>query len=261
MSRLTWFASCLLTLALTGLVVAPSAGASTTVSSECTVAAHRGDHTHYTEDGMGAFGQAVADGAEWLEGDARVTSDQHVMLMHDSTVGRTTNGAGRVSRKTARQLRRLRLNDGVYAPPFASQLLNLAEATDRKVLLELKAMGTSTSYRRLAASIRAVGVERVTVQSFSATRLVRIKRLVPGLRTAIASRTALPASTVQAYGGIVIEQSAITDEWLASVAGLPVFAWTVDARAEWERLSRRVDAIITNDPAGYIAARSALCGP
>ena len=253
---------CLASVVLTGLVIVPStaASASTSAAEDCQVAAHRGDHTQYTENGMGAFKRAASVGAEWLEADARVTSDQRVVLMHDSTVDRTTNGRGAVAKKTAQQIRGLRLNDGIYAPPYATQLLNLAEATNRKVLLELKAMGTGTSYSRLASSIRGAGVERVTIQSFSAARLARIKALVPRVKTAITTRTALPASTIRANGGIVVEQSAITDHWLSTVVGLPVYAWTVDSHADWERLSTRVDAIITNNPAGYIAARASLCG-
>lgn len=247
-------------LAAPTLMLIPRAEASTSVASECMVAAHRGDHTRYTENGLGAFRRAVTDGAEWLEADARVTSDQQVVLMHDTTVDRTTNGTGAVSSMTALEFRSLRLNDGIYPPPYAFQVLNMAENYNRKVLLELKAMGTSTSFRRLANSIRAAGVERVTIQSFNATLLQQIKVWVPEVKTAITTVEALPAATVRANGGIVVEQSAITDSWLATVVGLPVYAWVVDSTAEWSRLSTHVDAIITNNPAGYIAARAALCG-
>jgi glycerophosphoryl diester phosphodiesterase len=256
-SRLLVF---LLVLGIPTPAVLPGAAASTSVAGQCQVAAHRGDHTHYTENGLGAFRRAVTVGAEWLEADARVTSDQQVMLMHDETVDRTTNGTGAVSAMTATQVHGLRLNDGIYSPPYAFQVLNMAATYKRKVLLELKAMGTSTSYLRLANSIRAAGVDRVTIQSFSATLLSRIRAVLPEVKTAITSVEALPAATVRANGGIVVEQSAITDSWLATMAGLPVYAWVVDSTVGWERLSTHVDAIITNNPAGYIAARAALCG-
>jgi glycerophosphoryl diester phosphodiesterase len=239
--------------------VVPTAWASTSDALACHVAAHRGDHTTATENGMGAFRQAVLDGAEWLEADAQVTADQHLVLMHDPTVDRTTNGTGAVAAKTGAQVRRLLLDDGRYRPPYVSQLLDLARTRNLHVLLELKSMGNSTSYRNLAARIRTAGVARVTVQSASASRLSRIKALVPRLRTAIISWTALPASTVRADGGIVVEQSVVTPEYLATLAGLPVYVFTVDSPVAWARLSRTVDAIITNDPAGYVAARVSLC--
>jgi glycerophosphoryl diester phosphodiesterase len=238
---------------------APEATASTAVAADCQVVAHRGDHVAHTENGMGAFRAAVRDGAEWLEADARVTSDQRVVLMHDRTVGRTTDGRGRVANKTARQIRRLHLNDGVYRPPFASQLLNLAARKGRKVLLELKAMGGPTSYARLAKAVRRAGVARVTVYSRHPALLQRIRSRLSGLRTAIASTRALSRRTVAAQGGIVVDQHAITRAWLSSVKGLPVYAYTVNHKVGWRRLSKRVDAIITDDPRGYIAARASLC--
>lgn len=235
------------------------ASASTGDAVACPVAAHRGDHRVFTENGMGAFNQAVTDTSEWLEADARVTSDQQIMLMHDATVDRTTNGTGNVSTKTAAQMRQLRLNDGHYVPPYAWQVLELAEANNRKVLLELKTMGTSNSYSRLAAWINSAGVDRVTIQSSSTTLLQRIKTVLPRVKTAIVSKTALPVATVRANGGIVVEQSVATTEYLASLVGLPTFVFTVNSPSGWAKFSKQVDAIITDDPAGYIAARAALC--
>lgn len=55
---------------------------------------HRGDHTKYPENTMAAFQAAIDHGADFIEMDVRTTADGHLILLHDATVDRTTNGSG-----------------------------------------------------------------------------------------------------------------------------------------------------------------------
>lgn len=76
------------------------------------VAAHRGWCAKYPENTMGAFRAAVEAGVDQLETDVRVTKDGELVLIHDATVDRTTNGTGRVCDKTLAEL--LALDAGSY---------------------------------------------------------------------------------------------------------------------------------------------------
>src|SRR5271170_2091058 len=64
------------------------------------VIAHRGEHLKHPENTMPAFQAAIDAGADFFELDVRTTSDGRLVLMHDRTVDRTTNGTGAVREMT-----------------------------------------------------------------------------------------------------------------------------------------------------------------
>ena len=71
------------------------------------VAAHRGWSEKYPENTMAAFQAAIDIGVDQLETDVRVTRDGELVLIHDATVDRTTNGTGKVNDKTFGEIRAL----------------------------------------------------------------------------------------------------------------------------------------------------------
>ena len=77
------------------------------------VAAHRGYWRGAPENSLPAFEQAIGHGADMIELDVMRTSDGELVLMHDTTVDRTTNGTGSVASKTLAQIKALRLKRGL----------------------------------------------------------------------------------------------------------------------------------------------------
>ena len=73
--------------------------------------AHQGGEDEFPSNTLYAFKRATRAGADMLELDVGVTKDDQVVVMHDTTVDRVTNGHGTVASKTLRQIRRL---DGAY---------------------------------------------------------------------------------------------------------------------------------------------------
>lgn len=71
------------------------------------VAAHRGWSQKYPENTMLAYRKASELGVDQIEIDVRVTADDKLVIIHDATVDRTTNGSGRVDSMTLAQLRAL----------------------------------------------------------------------------------------------------------------------------------------------------------
>ena len=69
------------------------------------VAAHRGWCSKYPENTMEAIKAAVEVGVDQIETDIRVTKDGELVLFHDPTVDRTTNGTGKVIDYTLEELR------------------------------------------------------------------------------------------------------------------------------------------------------------
>jgi glycerophosphoryl diester phosphodiesterase len=69
--------------------------------------AHRGSSATAPENTLAAFRQAIEDGADAVELDLHLTKDGHLVVIHDTAVQRTTNGRGKVSEKTLRELKQL----------------------------------------------------------------------------------------------------------------------------------------------------------
>ncbi len=93
---------------------------------------HRGEHLHHPENTMPAFQEAIRVGADFIEVDVQTTADGKLVLSHDSTVDRCTNGKGKVSEMTFDQVEAL--DAGIKSgPEFAGtrvptfdQVLDLA---------------------------------------------------------------------------------------------------------------------------------------
>lgn len=98
--------------------------------------AHRGSSRRFAEHTRAAYLQALADGADGLECDVQFTADKQLVLWHDATVDRTSDGSGALLRKTLAELRELDvfswrepvLPNGFGSP--AEQLLTLPELLD-----------------------------------------------------------------------------------------------------------------------------------
>src|SRR3954447_11221193 len=69
--------------------------------------AHRGEHLRHPENTMPAFEEAVRLGADYIEVDVRTTADGSLVLSHDGSVDRCTNGKGEVAKMTFAELRAL----------------------------------------------------------------------------------------------------------------------------------------------------------
>lgn len=99
--------------------------------AEVLVVAHRGHWRAAPELSLRAIRSAVRAGAHVVEIDVRRTADGHLVLMHDSTVDRTTDGTGAVSELTLAEVRQLRLRVGLggdQAPLTDQRVPTLAEA-------------------------------------------------------------------------------------------------------------------------------------
>lgn len=228
--------------------------------SSCHVAAHRGyTATGYTENGMGAYRAAVNAGAETVEADVRVSSDDRLMLIHDTTYDRTTTGTGTVRSQTGARGHSYRLDDGYYRVPYLAQLLTLARARDRGVLLELKWMSPE-GFTRLGRVVTAYGVERVVIQSRYRSYLREVRRVLPTVKRVLFTTTIPSRTDYTTYDGIVIDQRVLTPSVIQSVpSGELVYPYTVDTPAGWAEFADVATAVITNDTAGYLSWRTLSC--
>ncbi len=94
------------------------------LAAQISVIAHRGEHLSHVENTLSAFQGAIDVGADFFELDVRTTSDGRLVLMHDNTVNRTTNGKGKVREMTFDQIRAL--DAGGNQVPTFEEALSLA---------------------------------------------------------------------------------------------------------------------------------------
>ncbi len=222
------------------------------------VIAHRGASGFFPENTLLAFRKAIEVGADALEFDVRVTEDGIPVVIHDSTVDRTTDGVGAVSELTLAAMTEFDAGDG----ESVSTLETVLEATEgTPLVVEIKDRPAGPV---IADTIRASGAERrVLVGSFESEPLVGVR--AAGMSTTasrgevrrfwIGSRLGwsgtggrYDAFSVPEYRG----RLRVVDNRFVGVAtriGRPVHVWTVDDLETAQRLrSFGVAGIITNFP-------------
>ena len=84
------------------------------------VVAHRGDHTEAPENTLTAFRKAINHGVDYVEIDLRTSKDGELVIMHDASIHRMTNGEGTVKEKTLAELKQLVVADKAH-PEWAKE--------------------------------------------------------------------------------------------------------------------------------------------
>ena len=145
--------------------------------------AHRGYWKRHTENTLKAFRAAVDGGAQWLETDVRWSRTGSMVIMHDETLGRTTKGTGRVSRRGGPYIRRHRANDGQRVP-WVTETLRLARDSGVSVALDVKPRLNRKRAEQLIGAVYRVGMaERAMLHSARPSTVTLIEELAPDLAT------------------------------------------------------------------------------
>ncbi len=222
---------------------------------------------------MAAFELAAVEGADAIELDAQLTADDHLVVFHDVGLSRSTNGEGRVARKSLAELRELEAR-GQFGPEFRGQgiplLHDVLDLLGRKLLINVHIKSYPGArpglIQHVCDLIRQLGLQqRIFLSSFSPGDLVEAARLVPEVpRCLLAARGWLGAwarSFGFTFGGYAALHPNLTDVTPHQIRrvhrlGRRLHAWTVNDPSDVARLAAwGVDGILTDDPG---AARRAL---
>jgi glycerophosphoryl diester phosphodiesterase len=234
------------------------------------VFAHRGASQVAPENTLPAFEAAIRSGADGVELDTQYSSDGHLVVIHDLTLDRLTNGIGRV---TAQPLATLRaLDAGAYFGPafVGTRIPLLGEVLDLvkdKLLVnvELKVPDTASAGMGadVVAAVRAHGMaDQVVISSFNPFALRKAKLAGPEIECALLVAHDLPGwmrwGLTRRYSRAdsIHPEAAMVDEAYVAWArkhGLRLRVWTVDDEAEMRRLlDLGVDAVITDAPDRWV---------
>lgn len=223
------------------------------------VIAHRGGPANAPENTLAAFRHAISLDVDWIELDVRMTADGALVVIHDDTVDRTTDGSGRVAELTLAQIRALDAGNGERVPTF-EEAIALAKEAQVGLLPEAKSpqLYPGIEPEMLQAIEASDYVDRTAVQSFQHESLVTIKSLNPALQVCpLYGPGALGlAAPIPGDAEIVcpMAEMALLNPWMIRQAhsqGRRVFVWfgVVEHPLMMRALlALGVDGLIVDDP-------------
>ena len=149
--------------------------------------AHRGSSSHAPENTLPSFELALRHGADAIELDAKLTADQQVVVIHDQTIDRTTNGSGKVNSFTLKQIRQFDAGisfdiafQNTPIPTLDEIFKTLGHAIFINVELTNYASPTDKLPEKVAELVKGHGLEkRVHFSSFNPLALLKIHKLLP----------------------------------------------------------------------------------
>jgi glycerophosphoryl diester phosphodiesterase len=227
--------------------------------------AHRGASAYAPENTLAAFELAAQQGAPAIEFDVKVTLDGHVVVIHDQTVDRTTNGTGQVTQLSLAALRELDAGSKKAAQYRGEKIPTLDEvfaALGQKLYMNVELTNYATPFDALvpkvAELVKKHGLEkRVMFSSFFPHNLMNAARLLPQVPRGQLFLEGNSGWWQRAWGRLINVQA--EHPWKADINAAYVKSaharqrrvqvWTVNDPVEMRHLRELgVDAIFTDDP-------------
>jgi glycerophosphoryl diester phosphodiesterase len=230
------------------------------------VTAHRGFSGEAPENTLPAFKKAIEVGSDMIELDVRFSKDGKIVVIHDDTLDRTTNGRGKVSDYTLKELKELDAGSW-FAPQFSGEqiptLKEVLELAKGKIPMNIEIKDdspgqykiTDLADRALQEVKKAGMVGEVIFSSFYPSSLQRIKERDPRIWVALLYHREWN-SLREVTGGRVfsvlnLRHSFLTREKIRRIhqEGMKVNTYTVNSEEEMEQfIGWGIDGIITNHP-------------
>lgn len=211
---------------------------------------HRGAAALEPENTLLSIMRAMKLGVDAVEIDVRSTGDHELVVIHDATVDRTTNGKGEVRSYTLKEIKRLDAGKGEPIPTL-KEVMDLT-AGKVNVIIELKEEGLEPRVVQIIEEYDACG--RVSVISFWHDAVRKLKLLDRRIRTGVLM-VGCPVDTCVAESALanvfVMNYAFVNAAFiqLAHEEGLQVIVWNIDDPALIKRyVDMDVDGIGSNDP-------------
>jgi len=211
---------------------------------------HRGARAYEPENTLRSFRKALEIGVDAIEFDVRKTRDDHIVVIHDANVKRTTNGKGLVADLKLEEIKKLSTKKGEKIPTLEEAL----EFIDGKVkiLIELKEQGYEEN---VLSTVHSKKLEKnVIISSFLEPALKKTRELNKTIGTGLiyAKHPNPIKAALELKANYLISLYRFTHT--ANVAkahenGLKVIVWTINTVEEAaEYVKKGVDGIATDKP-------------
>lgn len=226
--------------------------------------AHRGASGYAPENTLEAFDLAVRQGADGVELDVQLSKDGELVVIHDETLDRVSDGTGWVRDYTLEELKKRIVNQThpEYACskiPTLEEVYKLLKPTNLCINVELKTgiVFYPNIEKKVLELTRKAGMEeRVWYSSFNHATLVRLKELEPSVKTGVlyADGWLEPWSYGKKIGADALHPALYNMQFPGYLEesrklGLSTHVWTVNEKEEMEFVVKAgVEAMITNYP-------------
>jgi len=218
--------------------------------------AHRGAKAYEPENTLQAFQKALDLHSDGIELDVHLSADGHIIVIHDETIDRTTNGKGLVNTFSLSKLKSF-LIDEKYQIPTLNEVFDLV---DKKCMIniELKGLGTAPKVVRIIEeyiSEKKWNYNNFIISSFEWNMLQETSSLNPNIPIGVLTEenveTALAFAESIKAKAINPDFQLLNKENVQQIQekGFLVFPWTVNSEVDIQKVkSYQVNGIISDNP-------------
>ncbi|MDA1190350.1 MAG: glycerophosphodiester phosphodiesterase family protein [Candidatus Poribacteria bacterium] len=215
------------------------------------VVGHRGAASVLPENTLKGFRYAIEIGCDYTECDIHLTKDNKLVVMHDTTVDRTTNGSGPIADKTFAEMRALDAGDGEQVPTLDEVLAT----TQGKIILLCEMKGPGVEEQAMDA-VRSRNMQgEVIFTSFVEDRIAKVKRTDEAFQTGAILPDPSDDDVQRAHDlgvtavGVQYRNMRLRTIEKAHALGLQIRAWNPDELAlQLAMIGLGVDGVSTNRP-------------
>jgi glycerophosphoryl diester phosphodiesterase len=218
--------------------------------------AHRGAKAYEPENTLQAFQKALELNSDGIELDVHLSADGHIIVMHDDTIDKMTNGKGDINSYTLAELKSFRIA-GKFQIPTLNEVFDLV---DKKCFInvELKNADTSKNVVSLIEEYinkKSWNYEHFIISSFDWNALKEVQNLNPNIPIGVLTEEDLDmalafAETIKAKA-IHPDFQLLNKEKVQEIQkkGFLVFPWTVNSEEDIQKVkSYHVNGIISDNP-------------
>ena len=236
--------------------------------------AHRGASAHAPENTIAAFELALTQQADAIELDVKLSSDGYVVVHHDPTLDRTTNGKGKLKDVTLAGLKKLDAGS-FFSEKFMGEpiptLDEVFEAVGKRTFINVELTNYKTPHDQLVETVcmlikKHKMQKNVIFSSFLASNLSKARSYLPEVPRGLLALNGFLGSWARSFGFAFGKYQALhpyltdmTQQEVARVHRLNrrVHVWTVNAEQDMRRLfGWGVDGIFTDDPQLAVRVRA-----
>lgn len=238
--------------------------------------AHRGASAHAPENTLAAFELALRQGADAIELDAKLSKDKQVVVIHDQTVNRTTEGSGPVKFLTLAELRTLDAGssfDIAFKGEIIPTLDEVFKAVGQLTFINIELTNYDSVMdelpEKVAGLVRRHKISRrVLFSSFNPLALIRIHKLIPEAPIGLLASPGLRGMLARSWLGNIIPHQLLHPNYKDVTRklierqhrqGRLLTAYTVNQPDDLQQLFLMgIDGVFTDDP---VLARQVLAYP
>lgn len=218
--------------------------------------AHRGAKAYEPENTLQAFQKALDLNSDGIELDVHLSSDEQIIVIHDETIDRTTNGKGLVNSFSLAELKSF-LIEGKYQIPTLNEVFDLV---DKKCLINIELKGLATPNKVVALieeyiSEKNWNYNNFIISSFDWNMLQETSNLNPNIPIGVLTEEDL--SKALAFAEKIKAKAIHPDFQLLNTEnvskmqkkGFLVLPWTVNSKEDIQKVKNyKVNGIISDNP-------------